>query len=338
MVSNNNSSRNLDSKLATFGPLLIVGTALLWSFDSLIRASSLYALPPVLISFWEHFLGLFLIIPFFIGKRHEIKKLTKKDWIPVITIAFFAGPVAGILYTYALTQISFANFSIVSLLQQTQPIWAILVAALLLKEKITKQFMMLAAVAMVGVYLVVFPDMRPALNTGNGTALAGFLAILAAMSWGSATSFGKFVLNKVSFSTMAFLRFSLASVFSLIIFLSFSFYQSVTKASDVFGKSHALSQFFSLTPDQWTNLLIIVCVSGAAAMLLFYYGLKHTPARVATICELAWPGSSLLIGITVFKNTFSPTQIFGIVLLISAMLLISMTQKEKKVIVPEREL
>jgi drug/metabolite transporter (DMT)-like permease len=73
-------------------------------------------------------------------------------------------------------------------------------------------------------------------------------------------------------------------------------------------------------------------------MLIFYYGLKHTPARVATICELAWPGSSLLIGIIVFKNTFTLTQVVGIILLISAMLLISLTQKEKNGVVAERKL
>jgi hypothetical protein len=31
--------------------------------------------------------------------------------MPILAIAFFAGPLAGIFYTYALTQISFANFS-----------------------------------------------------------------------------------------------------------------------------------------------------------------------------------------------------------------------------------
>lgn len=324
--------------VARFGPLLIAGAAFLWSLDGLIRASSLYALPPVLISFWEHLLGLFLITPFFWFKRHEIKKLTKKDWIPVVLIAFFAGPVAGILYTYALTQISFANFSIVTLLQQTQPIWAVLIASLVLKEKISKMFVVLAAIAMVGVYMIVFPTLHPNLNTGTGTVLAGTLAILAAMSWGSATSLGKFVLNKVSFSTMAFLRFSLASIFAFIIFLGFSLYQSVTKAADIFGKSHAFNQFFSLTQDQWFNLGIIVLVTGAGAMLLFYLGLKHTPARVSTICELTWPASSLIIGILFFKNTFTPTQIAGIVILISSMLAISYTQREKDIVVAEKDL
>lgn len=328
----------MENKLSSFGPLLIVGTALLWSLDGLIRASSLYALPPVLMSFWEHFLGLFLILPFFWSKRHEIKKLSKKDWLPILAIAFFAGPLAGIFYTYALTQISFANFSIVVLLQQTQPIWAILVAGLMLKEKITPKFLVLSAAAMGGVYLIVFKDLVPNLNTGNGTALAGTLALLAAVAWGSATSLGKYVLHTVSFGTMAFLRFSLASVFSLLIFGIFATVQSATGAKDIFGKSHELGQFFSLNASQWQNLGLIVLISGAGAMLLYYFGLKFTKARVATICELAWPASSLIIGILFFKNSFTTTQIVGIVLLVSAMIAISLSQREKDVVIPEKEI
>ena len=328
----------MEKKLSTFGPALIVGTALLWSLDGFIRASSLYALPPVLMSFWEHFLGLFLITPFFWSKRHEIKTLTRKDWMPILAIAFFAGPLAGIFYTYALTQISFANFSIVVLLQQTQPIWAILIAGIMLKEKITPKFLVLAAAAMVGVYLIVFKDLVPNLSTGNGTVLAGTLALLAAMAWGSATSFGKYVLHKVSFGTMAFLRFSLAAVFSFMIFGIFAAVQKITGAKDIFGKSHELGQFFSLTAAQWQNLGLIVLISGAGAMLIYYFGLKHTKARVATICELAWPASSLIIGVLFFKNTFNGTQIAGIVVLVAAMIAISITQREKDVILPEKEI
>ncbi|MCX7996536.1 MAG: DMT family transporter [Patescibacteria group bacterium] len=320
----------MGKSLSPFGPLLIVLTAILWSLDGFLR-TSLYTLPPILVSFWEHLLGLGLILPFFWRTRHELKKLTYADWGPVFFIGVIASSVAVILYTYALTQINFINFSIVVLLQQTQPIWAVLIAGLVLKEKITRHFLLLAAVAMAGVYLIVFPDMRPNLDTGTGTALAGFLALLAAASWGSATSFGKLILHKVSFGTLAFLRFSIAAVFSLLLFATFSAFQTLTGASDVFGRSHELSQFVSLTPEQMGALAMIVLITGAAAMLLYYRGLKHTPARVATICELAWPASSLIIGIVFFKNSFTVSQIIGIVILLGSMLVISRTQKDSAV-------
>lgn len=319
----------MDKSLSRFGPLLIVITAILWSLDGFIRASSLYALPPVLLSFWEHLLGLLLIIPFFWKSRRELRALTPREWGSIAFIGVIASSVAVILYTYALTQVNFANFSIVVLLQQTQPLWAILIAGLVLKEKITRHFLLLAGLAMAGVYLMVFPDMRPNLDTGTGTVLAGALALGAAAAWGSATSFGKLVLRKVSFGTLAFARFFVAAVFSGFLFTAFSLYQGAAGVDAVFGKSHELAQFTSLTPDQWLNIITIVCISGAAAMLLYYFGLKYTAARVATICELAWPASATIIGIVFFGNTFTPTQILGIAVLIGSMTAISLSQKER---------
>lgn len=319
-----------------FWPLVVASAAFLWSLDAFLR-TSLYALPPVLVSFWEHFLGLFLIFPLFWGARHEVKKLTRKEWSALSFIGFIAGPVGLILYLYALTQTSFANFSIVVLLQQTQPIWAILAAALLVRERITGQFVGLAVIAMIGVYLIVFPNLYPNFETGTATPLAGLLALMAAFAWGTATSMGKYVLQKVNFGTVVFLRFALATGFSLLLFVGFSLFQQMTGAEAVFGNSYSLSQMFALTRDQWISLIMVVCITGAAAMMLYYYGLKRVPARVATIMEMTWPASSLIIGVMIFKNTFTTSQVIGIIILLVSMFLITRTQKEGDIVIPERE-
>lgn len=325
------------NRFKPYAPALIVLTAVLWSLDAFIRTSSLYALPPVLVSFWEHVVGLVVILPFFIPFRKEIATLSRKEWTVIATIAFFGGPIALVAYTYALTQVFFANFSIVVLLQQTQPIWAILMAAILLKERISGRFLALAVAAMAGVYLMVFKNLTPNLSTGEGTVLAGTLAMVAAIAWGASTSMGKFMLKNVSFSTVAFLRFALAAVFSLLIFAGLSLFQDSTGAEMVLGKPHELGQLFSLTSAQWLNLLTIAFISGAGAIMLYYVGLKHVPARVATICELAWPASSLLIDIFIFKNTFTATQVVGMVLLVSSMFVITMTQKDASEVLPQKE-
>ena len=31
------------------------------------------------------------------------------------------------------------------------------------------------------------------------------------------------------------------------------------------------------------------------ALAIYYYGLKRTPARITTICELVWPASAVFI-------------------------------------------
>ncbi len=327
----------MKNKAFFYGPYIVMLAAFLWSIDGFLR-TKLYTISPVQISVIEHLLGTLLILPFFWPHRHEVKKLNRKDWMAVLFIACIASPVALILYVYALTQINFANYSVVQLLQQTQPVWAIGLAGLLLGEKLTKRFFLLAAAAMVSIYLLVFPNLQPNFETGQGTALAGLLALGAAAAWGSATTFGRFVLDKVSFATMAFLRFSLATVFSLILFTIFVVVQNSLGVEKILNANHSFETLFTLSHEQWTSLFTIVFLTGATAMLVYYYGLRKTPARIATICELVFPASSIVIGVFVFKNTFTPTQIAGIVILIASVLAISLSQKEKDTIVPKKEL
>jgi drug/metabolite transporter (DMT)-like permease len=51
----------------------------------------------------------------------------------------FSGALGTIFYTAALGKVQYVQFSVVVLLQQLQPIWAILMASFLLKEKIEKK-------------------------------------------------------------------------------------------------------------------------------------------------------------------------------------------------------
>src|SRR5579859_3423314 len=122
-------------KLLAFGPLFVVVASLLWSFDDLLRRS-LYSLPPTVVVFYEHLIGagiLLFLTPFWVK---DIKKMRRKEWIAVVLETIFAGVLGTVLYTAALGKIFYIQFSVVVLLQQLQPIWAILTAWLLLKEKI----------------------------------------------------------------------------------------------------------------------------------------------------------------------------------------------------------
>src|SRR5258708_4333331 len=129
-------------KLLAFGPLFVIIAALLWSFDGILRIK-LYTLPPAVIVFYEHFLGAVVLLFFAFKWFPDVKKMTKKEWSAIGIVALFSGALGTILYTAALQKINFTSYSVVVLLQQQlQPIWAISTAALLLKEKLTKKFLL----------------------------------------------------------------------------------------------------------------------------------------------------------------------------------------------------
>ena len=212
----------------------------------------------------------------------------------------FSGALGTIFYTAALSKINYSQYSVVVLLQQLQPIWAISAAAILLKEKVNKHFIFWAILALVAAYFISFKDLRVNLNTGSETFWAGVLALLAGVAWGSSTVFSKIVLNKVNFLTATSLRFLITP------FIAFGF---------VFSQNQ-LPALLDLSPNQWQALLTIAFSTGMVALALYYYGLKKTPAKVVAICELVWPASAILIDYFMFKKTLSATQLFGIILLL----------------------
>ena len=252
-----------------------------------------------------------VLLPFIGFWWKDLKKMSRNEWIAMIVVSIFSGALGTIFYTAALGKVNYIQYSVVVLLQQLQPIWAILAAAVILKEKISKNFVVWAALALVAAYIITFKDLRINLSSGNGTLIAGILALSAGFMWGTSTAFSKYVLNKVSFLTATALRFFLAPLFAL----------------GMVASNNQLGAMTSLSNGQWMSLGIIVLTSGLLALAIYYYGLKKTPARVTTICELTWPASAIFIDYVYFHNPLSPTQILGVILLGIAMYKVAAFEK-----------
>ncbi len=301
-------------KIKKYGPFFIVTAALLWSLDGILRIS-LYSLPPTVVVFYEHLLGAIILLCLFPRWIGDLKKMTKKEWTAITLVALFSGALGTIFYTAALGQVQYIQYSVVVLLQQQlQPIWAVLAATLLLKEKLTKRFLIWGAVALVAVYFVTFKDMT--VNIGStGTLIGGAFALLAGIMWGTSTAISKFTLNKVSFLTATSLRFLITPIFAMLLIVGM-------------GQT---DQLFALTAQQWQTLLFITLSTGMVALLFYYYGLKQIQAKASPFYELVWPASAVLIDFFLFHKSFSITQILGIIVLVFSIIQITKaTTTEKK--------
>ena len=60
-------------------------------------------------------------------------------------------------------------------------------------------------------------------------------------------------------------------------------------------------------------LVAIALSTGMVALVIYYYGLKRTPARVSAICELTWPLSAVALDYVYFHKTLTATQWIGAV-------------------------
>ena len=122
--------------------LTIIIAALLWSVDAFLR-QSLYSLSPLLIITIEHGIGSLLFTPILIKYWDNVKKLKQTGWVSVLWIAFLGGICGTYFYTKALGYVGYIDLSIVVLLQKFQPLFAVSLAAIILKEKLSKRYLCL---------------------------------------------------------------------------------------------------------------------------------------------------------------------------------------------------
>ncbi len=291
-----------DIKWKSFGPYAVIVAAFLWSLDGLLR-TQLYSLPPMVVVFFEHVLGIILLAPLLIHSFPSFKQLTKKQWISITVVSLLSGVLGTYFYTAGLLKIQFMPFSVVVLLQQLQPIFAIVTAAILLREPLSKKFVLLALLALVAAYFVSFPDLRVNISTGSGTLAAAGCALLAAIFWGSSTAFSKYTLKGTSYLHVTGARFLLTPVFAFIFILFF----------------RQTGSFGLITSTQWLYLLAITFSTGMVALALYYFGLQRVPASRSTILELTWPVSAVIIGYLFLHQTLTWTQWLGSIALIVIM-------------------
>jgi len=286
-------------------PFAVIFAAILWSLDGLLR-QELYSIPSFLVITLEHAFGALLFFPLLIKAWPDIKFLGQRQWVSVFWISIVGGILGTFFYTKALSYINYIDLTVVVLLQKLQPIFAIALAAIILKEKLSQRFIGLAISALVGGYFVTF-GISSIYDWNDKTIIAALLALLAAFAWGSSTVLGKHVLKHLPFSIVTALRLSLTAIMAAII---------------LFTTQGQIPEV-SLSAAQWRNLIIIVFSTGAVALFIYYYGLNHLPASHATIYELAWPLSAVILDWAVRGQTLSPAQILGAILLFGSMTLLS---------------
>lgn len=293
--------------MGRFAPVFIIIAASLWGIDGIVLRPSLYNLPVPLVVFIESTIVALLLSPIFFKQLPKLKKLDKKDLLAFFLVALLGGAIGTMSITKALFYVNFVNLSIVILIQKLQPVFALILASVLLKEKLPKEFFIWAGLAIIGAYLMTFGLSFPNLSTGEKTVYAAGLSLVAAFSFGSSTVFSKRALRNVGFELGTYLRFLFSSIIMLIATLIFVNITEITNVSST----------------QWLIFFLIAFTTGGAAIFLYYYGLKKVTASVATICELAFPLTAVILEYMLHGNMLDPIQWFGVIVLIASIIKVS---------------
>ena len=286
-----------------YSPFLIALAAMLWGSDLLLRPNALSAgWSPAWVVLGEHLLLTLLFLPVLWRERVRLSALTKPQWGALLFVAWGGSAVATWLYTKAFT-LDFSHALTVVLLQKTQPIVAILLAGLVLKERRQPLFWAWGAAALIGAYLLIPFQKPPSLSDIH--AQQALLALGASALWGAATVAGRSLSASLSPGGLAGARFALAVPALLLLTLV------PNGAAAVPTHSGHFAAIF---------LLLIVLLPDLLGMALYYFGLRGTPASVATLAELCYPLTALAIGVFVQDTAMSRGEWLGLALLILAVI------------------
>lgn len=300
------------SKEKSYLGIALIGLAsILWGLDGVVLTPRLSNINVVYVVFILHALP-FLFMNLFLFKRYrEFNKLDKVAKYSLLAVSVFGGIVGTIAIVKALFLVNFQQLSVVVLLQKFQPVFAIILAAIFLKEKLSRHFLFWGIIAIIAGYFLTFGFKTPNLDADANTIKAALLSLVAAFSFGSSTVFSKNILAKVDYITATFFRYGTAFILLLPIIIFSGLYTEIT----------------ALTSDNWMILIIISLTTGSGAILMYYYGLKYIKASVSTIIELFFPISAILFDYFINHNVLSTVQWISAAVMIFAIIRANMRKK-----------
>jgi drug/metabolite transporter (DMT)-like permease len=295
------------------GILLVILACLLWGMDTLIRYPLVDRnINPITIVFYEHVILSLIFSLGLIKSFRKVLDLKLADFLSFIVIGGIGSGIATVAFTESFL---YLNPSLVILLQKLQPVVAIILASIVLKEEVEKRFLIWASVCLLGGLLVSSPDIErlyQLMANDFGTATSDFaikgygLVAISIIGWGSTTVFGK-RLTMTGFDTKQIMggRF-ITGMLVLIPFVQWDRNLILPEGMDYF------------------KILLMVIISGALAMWFYYQGLKRIPAKTAAIAEMFFPFFAIIANWVFLGKQLTLIQLIGGGILILGSLVIQL--------------
>lgn len=266
---------------------LVALAASLWGLSALWRSSLAKDYPSLTIVFWEHLVLVVLVSPWLPSAARRLRAASARTQVAVVVIGAGSSALATTLFTAAFR---LGDPITPQVLQKLQPVIAVLLATVVLGERLRARFALFALPALFGAWLLAFAD---PLGVSVAGAQAALLALGAASLWAAGTVLGRAASAELRFRDLTALRFSIGLVVLAVL-------AAVT--------STPLGMRWSAGP----SILLLAVFPGLLALVLYYLALGRTPASRATLAELAFPLTAAVVGVVAFAARPTPTQWLGL--------------------------
>lgn len=284
---------------------LVAIAAALWGTDGLLRQPLAQALPAATVVFWEHLIVVVVLIPFLPAAVRAFRAARPRDRVALLVIGAGSSALATALFTSAFR---YGDPVTPLVLQKLQPLVAVLAAAVILGERFRAVYWVFAVPALIGAWLMAFPD---PLAVAPGQLTAALLAVAAAVLWAIGTVLGRLVSTTMASRDVTVLRFAIG----------------LPAAAVVLGVQGAP---IAVTGPQLGPLVLLALIPGLLALTLYYIGLQSTAAARATLAEMAFPVTATLIGVGLLGTTLSGTQWLGLAVIVVAVTSLGLRERGER--------
>jgi drug/metabolite transporter (DMT)-like permease len=291
-------------KLAAIpGVAFVAVAAAMWGTDPIIRKTMSFTTSATTIVFGEHVILVLCTLPFLLPALRAVLRAGPRFVAAAVVVGAGASAVATILFTDAL--IGHSDFITPVVIQKVQPLIAIGAAAVILGERPRPRFAWFLIPALFGFWLVSFP--HPSQISANGLVVIGE-ATGAAILWALGTVLGRYLSREIEFQHVLSLRF-------------------------FFGFLASTIALWVMNQPAYSNghdtllILYLALVTGLLALGLYYFGLQHTPAMMASLAELTYPAVAVVAGIYAYNAHLTASQWLGIAIILTTVTLLPVQRR-----------
>ena len=272
------------------GYFLVFLTALISGFAIFINKFGVSVVNPNIYTFLRVLtVAIFLTgLLLFLKDWRTLKNLTGKQWLLLIIIGLVGGSIPFLLFFRGL---SLTNAAQGSFIHKTMFIWVAVLAALFLKEKIDKKFLLGGLFLLLG-SLILLKKLPHSLNQGN------LLVFLASLLWATENTISKYILRSLEGRIVAWARMFFGALFILIFLLA----------------TNQLPLISGLTLRQ-INWVLITAIVLFVYVMTWYSGLKFIPVSQATVILLLGSPITALLSL-IAGGKINQQEIFSGILII----------------------
>ncbi|MBU2473045.1 DMT family transporter [Patescibacteria group bacterium] len=289
------------------GLLLILSTAIISGFSVFVNKFGVIIVNPYIFTGLKNIIVALLVVTWLLMMKDWkiLKKLQKNQWLMLLGIGLIGGSVPFLLFFKGLSMTSGVQAAFI---HKTMFIYIIALAAIFLKEKISKNFL----IAGLGLFLAnililkIFP---------SSFGLGDFLILSATIFWALENVLSKYLLKDLSAQIVIWGRMFFGSFFIILFWL-------------ITGQAHLVNSL-NLEQIGWVMITSVFLFGYVAT---WYIGLKYVKVSEAAVVLLLASPITAFLSLIFLNEVLLINQFFAIILaLLSILIIYSSYAKNKSI-------